>query len=207
MSIFHTRPMANKENSLRSTSCLPSFISKPTLSGLGRSPKKKLSSIHGAKPYNRTASVHTKATKNTTKAGKKVPPPLDLTKIRQAPVAIRGEVKIPLSLPKVNIPLVPHLDEFFDADIVCSSRNPSIELMLAIRLCSPQITPSLIWFRYRIGSVQALSHFISSCTSFNTPKYGIRCTPNYGRSRSTPSPVRETSRSITGFMLGNLKER
>ena len=120
MSIFHTRPMANKENSLHSTSCLPSFISKPTLSGLGRSPKKKSSSsIHGAKPYKRTASVHAKPIKNKAKAGKKVPPPLDLTKIRQAPVAIRSEVKIPLSLPRVNIPLVPHLDEFFDGDIVC----------------------------------------------------------------------------------------
>jgi hypothetical protein len=112
--------MANKENSLHATSCLPSFISKPTLSGLGRSPKKKSSSIHGAKPYSRTASVHDKPIKNKTKAGKKVPPPLDLTKIRQMPVAIRSEVKIPLSLPKVNIPLVPHLDEFFDGDIVCT---------------------------------------------------------------------------------------
>ena len=127
MSIFHTRPMANKENSLHSsTSCLPSFISKPTLSGLGRSPKKKSSaSIHGAKPYNRTASVHAKPIKNKTQAGKKVPPPLDLTNIRQAPVAIRSEVKIPFSLPRVNIPLVPHLDEFFDADIVCTLFIPS----------------------------------------------------------------------------------
>jgi hypothetical protein len=128
MSIFHTRPMANKENSLHSTSCLPSFISKPTLSGLGRSPtKKSSSSIHGAKPYKRTASVHAKPIKNKAKAGKKVPPPLDLTKIRQAPVANRSEVKIPLSLPKVNIPLVPHLDEFFDGDIVCPVLAPCDE--------------------------------------------------------------------------------
>lgn len=123
MSMFHTRPLSNKENSLHSSSCLPSFIPKPSLPGLGRSPKKKSSSIHGTKPYSRTASVHASSKVNSQKgkAGKKVPPPLDLTKIRQAPVAIRSEVKIPLSLPKMDIPQVPHLNDFFDPDIVCPS--------------------------------------------------------------------------------------
>lgn len=120
MSIFHTRPMSNKENSLHPTSCLPSFIPKPTLSGLGRSPKKKSSSVHGTKPYARTASVHSKAKPTKTKVGKKVPPPLDLSKAIpiQRQVA-KSEVRIPLSLPRVDIPPVPHLDEFFPGDVVC----------------------------------------------------------------------------------------
>ena len=109
--------MSNKENSLRPSSCLPSFISKPTLSGLGRSPKKKSSSVHGTKPYNRSTSVHGKVNKG--KAGKRIPPPLDLTKMAERrPVAVKSEVKIPLCLPEVDIPLVPHLNEFFGTDVV-----------------------------------------------------------------------------------------
>jgi hypothetical protein len=121
MSMFHTRPISNKENSLHSPSCLPTFISKPTLTGLGRSPKKKSSSVHGTKPYARTASVHSKPLKAGTKskAGRKVPPPLDLSKTKPVQRVATGVVSIPLSLPKVNIPLVPHLDEFFDKDLVC----------------------------------------------------------------------------------------
>jgi hypothetical protein len=132
--------MSNKENSLSSPAArshLPSFISKPTLGGLGRSPRKK-GGHHSAKPYARAPSASIYKAKSTSmkgvyssirnegKVGKKVPPPLKLATSSHSSATSNGEVagrvpsevKIPLSLPTVNIPLVPHLDEHFDPKIV-----------------------------------------------------------------------------------------
>ena len=122
MSLLSPRPLHNKENSHHQSSCLSSFISKPTLSGLGRSPRKKASNVHGTKPYSRSTSVHKPASKPV-KGGKlkKVPAPLDLAAVRKPVERERmkiGEVNIPLSLPRINVPLVHHLDEFFDPNVV-----------------------------------------------------------------------------------------
>jgi hypothetical protein len=81
-----------------------------------------------------------------------------------------------------------------------------MKLMIAIRLYPSEITPSSIWLWDRFRSIQTLSHFIPSCAPIHAPKYGIRCTTDNGRSRSTPSPRCEISRQITGFMFGNFKE-
>ena len=57
---------------------------------------------------------------------KAAPPPLILAKPakpRQEIVIVQSQVQIPLSLPRVDIPLVPHLDEEFDHDVV-SLPNP-----------------------------------------------------------------------------------
>ena len=55
------------------------------------------------------------------KAKKAVPPPLLLAKPakkRSEIVIVQSQVQIPLSLPRVDIPLVPHLDDEFDHDVV-----------------------------------------------------------------------------------------
>jgi hypothetical protein len=87
-----------------------------------------------------------------------------------------------------------------------ASCHSSIKLMIAFRVYPSETTPPPIWLWDRFGSIQTLPYFIPSCPPIYTPKYGIRCTPNHGRSRSTPSPRFEISRKITGFMFGNFKE-
>lgn len=133
------RILSNKENSLLSPSYMPrSFLpsataaaatassSKPGLSGLGRSPRKRAAG-HSPKPYARSASVHKPTTGKALKK-KQAPPPLKLaaaakvTKpVKPEIVSVRSQVDIPLTLPRVDIPLVPHLDDVFDPEIVSSA--------------------------------------------------------------------------------------
>lgn len=67
--------------------------------------------------------------KTMNKAKKAAPPPLVLSKVtkkaRPEIVVVQSQVQIPLTLPRVEIPLVPHLDDEFDHDIVSiSDPNP-----------------------------------------------------------------------------------
>lgn len=68
------------------------------------------------------------------KTTKRAAPPSPLilakpAKPRQEIVIVQSQVQIPLSLPRVDIPLVPHLDEEFDHDVVSP---PSAALIIAL---------------------------------------------------------------------------